>query len=174
MVAYVCVDGQKIAKRVSSQIRKETNKLQKLVMEYNLHVSPDKEISFEMAADPQTTLDSKSLPSSQKNEVIEAYLRKERSREEMELLEIEMKQTLDSLKHKQNTLKGTCNTLKQSNDQFSQGAHCILTKTMLKYEQIIEKTKKEFNAVKKEDESNSDDNYTDSDSDDSSDSDFEI
>ena len=63
---------------------------------------------------------------------------------------------------------------KQSNDKFSQGAHCILTKTMLKYEQIIEKTKKEFNAVKKEDESNSDDNYTDSDSDDSSDSDFEI
>ena len=98
---------------------------------------------IEMAADPQTTLDSNSLPSSQKHEVIDAYLRKERSREEMDLLEIEMKQTLDSLKHKQNT-QGTCNTLKQSNDQFSQGAHCILTKTMLKYEQIIEKTKKEL------------------------------
>ena len=49
------------------QITKETNRLKKLVAEYNIRTSPDTEISMEMAIDPQNLLcSSKSLTMKQK------------------------------------------------------------------------------------------------------------
>ena len=105
MIIIIIYIGQKIAKKMSSQIGKETRKLQKLVAEYNLRTSPEEELSFEMATNPQTTVSgSSSLPPSQKHDVIEAYLRKQRSEEELELLKREMKQILDSLQHREDVL----------------------------------------------------------------------
>ena len=46
-------DRQKIAKRLCMHISKETNKLRKLVMEYNLRASAAIELTVEMAFDPQ-------------------------------------------------------------------------------------------------------------------------
>lgn len=49
-------DGQKIAKRISTQITKETSKMKKLVTEYNVRTSPDPELSMEAVLNPQSTL----------------------------------------------------------------------------------------------------------------------
>ena len=49
-------DGQKIAKRVCTQIAKESKQMKKLVIEYNMHASPDSELSTDMVLDPQNTV----------------------------------------------------------------------------------------------------------------------
>ena len=54
MVREVFADGQRIAKRVSSQINKETRKLKKLVIEYNKDsVLP--EMTMQTALNPDET-----------------------------------------------------------------------------------------------------------------------
>ena len=70
-------DGQKIAKRLSSQIIKETSNLKKLVLEYNARTIPDPELSIEAAIDPHSTLFVSSV-TKRKRDIIQAYLRKKR------------------------------------------------------------------------------------------------
>ena len=109
---------------MSSQIAKETRKLQKLVAEYNIRTSPEEELSLEMATNPQTTLGgSSSWSPSEKHDIIQAYLGKQRSEEEIKLLGMEMKQTLDSLQHKENVLTSACKHLMQFKDRYSCGAY---------------------------------------------------
>ena len=165
----LCIDGQKIAKRVSSQISKETCKLQKLVTEYNLRtLQTSEEISLEMALDPETTLEgSSSVTPSQKHNLIQAYLRKKRGLEEIELLKTEMRQVLLYLQQKEDALSCSSVALTQSSDQFSHGACSILTNIKNQTRNIIDKTKREFTAIDRQEEADSDTSDTsDSDSDD--------
>ena len=119
-----------------------------------------------MALDPHTTLSSSSsLAPSQKHELIEAYLRRERSEEEIELLKTEMKQMLLSLQHRENTLASACRALTQFEDHFSRGAHSILATIKNKTRHTIEKAKSTFNTTNTEDLSDYSDSDSDSDSD---------
>lgn len=161
---------------MSSQIAKETRKLQKLVVEYNIRTSPEEELSLEMATNPQTTLGSSSSWSpSEKHDIIQAYLRKQRSEEEIKLLGMEMKQTLDSLQHKENVLTSACKYLMQFKDRYSCGAYSILASTKSKTQYLIKKTQTEFDRVyKMNNEEFLDETNSDNDSDSDSNSDVEV
>ena len=143
-------DGQKIAKRLCMQISRETNKLRKLVMEYNLRASPAIELTVEMAFDPQNTLSithSTTLSLRQRHNVIQAYLRKKRSEEEIELLEIEMKRVLEYLLQKEDHLRCACVELVQNTNQFSRGAHNVLSNMKLQVSHAIAVASKAFNTT---------------------------
>ena len=135
-------DGQKIAKMLCMQISKETSKLRKLVMEYNLCAI---ELTVEMAFDPQNTLSiTHSTPLS--DNVIQTYLRKKRSEEEIELLEIEMKRVLEFLLQKDH-LRCVCAELVQNTNQFSHGAHNVLSNMKLQVSHAIAVASKAFNTT---------------------------
>ena len=136
-------DGQKIAKRLSSQITKETSNLKKLVLEYNARTIPDPELSIEAAIDPHSTLFVSSV-TKRKQDIIQAYLRKKRSEEEIELLKSEMKQTLHYLEQKEKMLTCACRSIAQCSEHFHLGAHNILTQFKWKVQLCIEKTRKAF------------------------------
>ena len=145
---FLRADGQKIAKRLCRQITKETNKLKRLVMEYNLRTSPDTELTVEMVIDPQNTLSTDhgtTLTLRQRHNIIQAYLRKKRSEEEIELLETEMKRTLETLLEKEEKLSHMCAKLIQNTDQFSRGAHNVITNIKLRIEHCIAKSRMAFN-----------------------------
>lgn len=54
LMSYCGLDGQKIAKKLSVQISKETNSLKSLLLEYNACISADSTISVAEALDPPT------------------------------------------------------------------------------------------------------------------------
>lgn len=98
MMITLFADGQKIAKRVSSQINKETRKLKKLVIDYNRgSVLP--EMTMQTALNPdETTVDSDvhvcatitQISTKDKNDLVHAYLKKIRSSEEIDILKDEV------------------------------------------------------------------------------------
>ena len=139
-------DGQKIAKRVSSQINKETRKLKKLVMDYNRDsILP--EMTIQTALNPDdTTVDSdvrstvfatsanSQISTKDKNDLVHAYLKKVRSSEEIALLKDEVKNSLDYLKERQQCIKDCCTHLCRNSDVYSRGAHNLLTQLLWRTE----------------------------------------
>ena len=97
-VPYSYLGGQKIAKRLSGQILKETKKIKALLLDYN--ICPfEVEISTEETFDPsvlssklESTLRSRS--SVVKQDIIQASLLIQRSEEEIAMLQNEIENTL--------------------------------------------------------------------------------
>ena len=105
---------------------------------------PDPELSIEAALDPHSTLLVSNVSTKRRQDITQAYLRKKRSEEEIELLKIEMKQTLYCLEQKEKTLTFACRNIAQCTDNFSLGAHNILTQFKWGVQLCIEKTRKAF------------------------------
>ena len=76
------VDGQKIAKRLSMQISKETAKLKKLIAEYNSCHCDEPDLILADVLEPHST----DVGRKERHDIIQAYLRKKRSEEEIKLL----------------------------------------------------------------------------------------
>ena len=93
-----CIDGQKIAKRLAKNITKETRKATHLVQEYNNQcIEESSPISLVDVLSPDSTFwnaEARSESFRVRREIIEAFLRMERSTEELELLKSEMKSTM--------------------------------------------------------------------------------
>ena len=95
------LDGQKISKKLSLQISKETKKIRELLPEYNACTNVSSECSpLEMndATKLTTIMDTTSISNS-KRELIETFLRIKRSEEEIVMLESEMSNTVDHYEH---------------------------------------------------------------------------
>ena len=129
----ICVaDGQKIAKRISSQINKESRKIKKLVNEYNSD-SPPAEISMQTALNPdETAID---FGSKCRNDLVHAYLRKIRSCEEIALLKEEIQNAREYICEKKRSIRSMCETLSTCDDVFSRGACNLLTHLHWRLEQ---------------------------------------
>lgn len=134
-------DGQKIAKRISSQINKETKKLKKLVLDYNRD-SLLPEMTIQTALNPDETVESDvcstitqlQISTEAKNDLVHAYLKKVRSSEEIDILKNEVKYSLDYLQEKQQCIKSCCAHLCTSDDAFSRGAYNLLTHLLWRLE----------------------------------------
>ena len=86
-----------------------------------------------------------------------------------------MKQTLDSLQHKENVLTSACEHVMQFKDRYSCGAYSILASTKSKTQYLIKKTQTEFDRVyKMNNEEFLDETNSDNDSDSDSNSDVEV
>lgn len=140
--AFYFVDGQKIAKRLSMQITKETGKIKKFIAEYNVCLCDGPELTISEVLDPQSTVFGRNASSQRRHNIIQAYLRKKRSEEEIELLQAEMEQTQQYFQQKLSIVTSACRDISASDaDLFSLGAHSILTKYKWKLEQCLCKTK---------------------------------
>ena len=102
--SYICiiVDGQKIAKRLSTSIAKETTTAQKILVDYNAIISsgtgeciqmnlkeilcPDSQFWNTQRLPAVSTSSKHDLPWDVKKDIIQAYLLVKRSQEELSLL----------------------------------------------------------------------------------------
>ena len=139
--------------------------MKKLVTEYNVCTSPDPELSMEAVLNPQSTLFDTNVSSGRRLDIIQAYLRKIRSLEEIQLLKVEMERTLHYFEQKEKTLRCACKDLAQCNDQFSRGTCNILTHLKWKVELCILKTKEAFEVIDSPESDNNSDISSESDSD---------
>jgi len=107
------VDGQKIAKKLSVQISKETKKIKSLLPEYNacqVVIGGDSApLLLLEALDPSLLAavlkPNSSLPFVSKRKLIDAYIMMKRSSEEISMLDTEMENTTQYYLDRKNTLQ---------------------------------------------------------------------
>lgn len=142
-VTCIHIDGQKIAKRLSSSITKETKKAKDLLEEYNatcLQLNITREQSplelhevlpinseFWQASPLSECSTLRGVSWNTKREVIQAFLLKKRCEEELQLLEEAMQNVLKYWSNRIATISGEIENL-QGNDtsQFNVGAINLL------------------------------------------------
>lgn len=146
-------DGQKIAKRISSQIRRESRKVKKLVEEYNATsflTESASEITVQTALNPDELMllaDTTNMATGVKHDIVHAYLQKVRSSEEIEILKEDMRNTLHYFQLKQECIKDACEDLSTLEDSFSRGARNLLTHLLWEVELCIDRSKQAFSTV---------------------------
>lgn len=138
---YNYTDGQKIAKRLSSSITKETKKAKELLMEYNetssqldicrehsplqlQEVLPINSELWQSSPLPEC-MTSRSVPWHSKREIIQAFLLKQRCEEELQLLEDAMRNVLEYWSNRIAAITGEIEQLQENDDglaQFNIGA----------------------------------------------------
>ena len=140
------VDGQKIAKKLSVQISKETKKIESLLPEYNacqVVIGGDSAplLLLEEALDPSLLAavlkPNSSLPFDSKRELIDAYIMMKRSSEEISMLDTEMENTTQYYLDRKNTLQKLLESFSQRGDAFGRGAVALLQDVYLKVDRKI-------------------------------------
>lgn len=184
-------DGQKIAKKLSKSITKETVKARKLLDEFNVSSSQiDSNFSPVMLGEVLTPTSkfwqcphqqSEQIPLSVKRDIIEAYLLQKRCEEELLLLQSEMQNVIDYYNEKEKkinaALHAICNGESKFN-RFNRGCSCLLKKLKWRVSHLRSRTLSFYSSVisvpeleelqmydsessESEDESLSDDNLSD-------------
>ena len=128
------LDGQKISKKLSLQISKETKKIRELLPKYNACTNVSSECSpLEMndATKLTTIMDTTSISNS-KRELIETFLRIKRSEEEIVMLESEMSNTVDHYEHEVQAVVICIDKCVHKRDAFSRGALALLYPHLIK------------------------------------------
>lgn len=145
-ITNILSDGQKIAKRLSSSITKETRKTKELLEEYNTissqlstqYVPTSASEAFSTTSDFWHSLSpiaqtSSTVPSNTQRDIVESYLLFRRSNEELQLLKQEMHNVISywtrrigcittQLQHMEN--------VETDSDTFSKGVKCLFTKLL--------------------------------------------
>jgi len=131
----VITDGQKIAKKLCSQITSETKGIKALLPEYNaclLASGVMETLDIKQALDPtelSTLVPSTfSLASGSKRVLIDSFIMMKRSEEELKLLEIEMENTSNHCNSKARAIDNTLTLLSGRGDKHSKGAVALLLK----------------------------------------------
>ena len=132
------VEGQKIAKKLSLQISKETKKIRELLPEFNACRSVSSEcapLEMEEALDPTTltTIVDTSVSHS-KREFIDTFLRIRRSDEEIAMLTMEMNCTVAHYEHEVQAVLNCIESYTQKRDAFSRGAIALLRSLLCKHQ----------------------------------------
>ena len=137
-------DGQKIAKKLSLQISKETKKIKELLPEFNAcHVVVSKHEPLQL----QEVLDSSKLTtivhphsSSSKRELIDAYFTIKRADEEISMVAMEMTYTRQHYVHEISAVQNCIQQYSKKTDAFSRGSvallHGLLTKLNIRVIEI--------------------------------------
>ena len=137
----MCVDGQKIAKRLSVSITKETKTAKKLLQEYNAAASAINDAHVPICVEEALLPDSDfwqtvAMPSSSplswstKKDITSAYLLKKRSEEELRLLKGEMQNVLVYCRQFEELLNNLIDNTRSSVDQYSKGLASLLLKKL--------------------------------------------
>ena len=139
-------DGQKIAKKLSRGISKETNRARQFVDEYNailqaegcftpVPVSEALSLSSKFWYDEGMQKGCKKVPLSIQKEIIDAYLRTKCTNEEIKLVEQEMRNVIHYLHRKIETITNQNNTYQKCDeDMFNKGAIFLLHKLLWEVE----------------------------------------
>ena len=132
-------DGQKIAKKLSTSISKETKRAKQLLVEYNeacseLHhqsptslleiLSPSSDFWARLSAVQYA--ESCQVPWKVRRDIVQAYLLMQRSEEEKQLLKDDMYATLTYWLERIECIARTIKETSFSADRFSRGATCSL------------------------------------------------
>lgn len=172
------IDGQKIAKRLSGQILKESKRIKTLLLDYNM--CPFQiEISPEEAFDPSilsSKLDStlQSRSSLMKQDIIQTSLLIQRSKEEIAMLQCEIENTLTFYQQKVKSIDAEIIKLTQEKltTDFTRGSIALLHHLKLKVMKAIDDCNSRFSIINKDSkiaeplpESDGDSSCTDSESD---------
>lgn len=177
-------DGQKIAKKLSIQIGKETKSVRSLVEEYHacLSTSDESNLSFDEALNPSTMaiklenfgMWCHSVASGKKREIIDAYLMLCRSKEDMCMLKEEAENIVLYYEHRKKCIVLTLQELQSTTaDCFSRGATVLLYRLLHVANTLLEQASETVRIISKEtcletwceDEESSDMYSSDSDSD---------
>ena len=177
---FCYTEGQKIAKKLSIQIIKETQKLKALLQEYNAYnVATTGDCSTLSIAD---VVDSSKLaqivnPNSSysidKQELIEAYLLLIRSGEEIHMLECDMKNVISHYENRVNMLTVAMASPSEVTRKCESGARALFQNLLQEANQQLHKCRQLFSSCLHQDQSpqlNDSDSdlsseaYTDSDS----------
>lgn len=139
-------DGQKIAKKLSRGISKETNRARQFLDEYNailqaegcfapVPVSEVLSLSSKFWYDEGMQKGCEKVPLSIQKEIIDAYLRTKRTNEEIKLVEQEMRNVIEYLHRKREIITNQINTYQKCDeDMFNKGAISLLHKLLWKVE----------------------------------------
>ena len=127
-------DGQKIAKKLSVQLSKETKKIKALLPEFNACqsvIEGRSSLTLDEALDPSKLSvllqpNASRFPSKCRQELIDAYIMVKRTTEEIEMLESEMRNTKQYYVDRKSTVQTTIESFSQKGDAFSRGAVAFL------------------------------------------------
>ena len=172
------LDGQKIAKKLSVQISKETKKIKVLIPEYNTcqTIEGEAPVSLQEALDPETlskAMYSKLYPSESRQEIIDAYLMIKRTTEEVSMLHADISNTLKYYGHMSAAVEKALSKFSLQ-DCFSRGAVSLLKSRkgeIDKMKEDLDRTNTLFQAMN---ELNQQNQYLDSDTEYESDTDEEF
>ena len=132
LTSFDFLDGQKIAKKLSVQISKETKKIKVLIPDYNTcrTIQGEAMISLQEALDPvalSQTMYSESLhPSKSRQEITDAYLMIKRTTEEISMLRNDIFHTIKYYDDLKNAVEKALLPLSVEQDCFSRGAVSLL------------------------------------------------
>ena len=136
----MCIDGQKIAKRLSANITKETSTAKKLLQEYNAAASVVKEAHIPICVEevllPDSDFWQPAVPSSSplswntQKDITSAYLLKKRCDEELCLLQEEMQNVLLYCRQFEELLNNLIDNTQSNEDQYSRGLASLFLKKL--------------------------------------------
>lgn len=153
--SYLFTDGQKIARRLSAQITKESHRVKQLFEQYNAMCAGDGvgscRVSLASVLDPQDVFwhahadlpgqSNSPIPLALRQELIRFHLQMKRSCEEIELLKQEMHNTIQYLSTKMKSIQQRVEALMmQGVTHYVKGAISILNKQRLQTEQDLKRT----------------------------------
>ena len=133
----IILDGQKIAKRLSANISKETKSIRKLVDEYNSIATSTNDSHIPVNMSDAMALDSafycpftdtSKLPWNKQKDIISAYLLVKRSEEELVLLQTEMQNVLAYCTQCKEKISQQINNTRAKEDQYSRGMTALLSR----------------------------------------------
>ena len=179
------VDGQKIAKKTSTQITKETNSIKALLKEYNTCNPEESEgsLSVAEAMNIETIKGllqkfgmSSTLAHGQKREVIDAYLALCRSTEELEMLHEEARNLTTHYEEQNKAVVAKREEFSKSVDPLSRGAGALLYRLWKRNSNLLQQGVRVLALFERGDNYTycQDDSYSDEDSDDHEESDTEL
>ena len=141
------LDGQKIAKRLARQIGRETKIIKGLLLEHNLCCSSSDSLPYTSALDLEVlstllTIAHSSPEMRKKHDIIEEYFLLLRSREEIELFEVEVDTAIKFYSSKKSIIEAEIRHRSDSS-AYSIGAKCLLIQLLqvvVKLQQGMEST----------------------------------
>lgn len=151
-------DGQKIAKRLSVGIDKETKRARQLLNEYNTVstdispcfspllltdiLSPDNKIWHQYTHGTSST-----VPPGVKKDITDAYLLKQRCEEELQLLTAEMTNALDYWRKCADCMKQSISAMNSKSTQYTRGATSLLQQRLWVVELAHSKAQSAFTNI---------------------------
>ena len=121
---WTIIDGQKIAKRLSASITKETSTARKLLEEYNVAAAQVKETYIPLTEDEvlnswQPAVESSKLPWNTNKDITSAYLLMQRTEEELRLLKEEMQNVLTYCRQSKEAVTRQIDLIQSDEEQYS-------------------------------------------------------
>ena len=158
------LDGQKIARRLSSGIDKETRRARKLLEDYNIvssHILPSlSPLNLQDVLSPDDIFWTQYIPSTScrlpftmKKDITEAYLLMQRSKEEQQLLTVEMRNALDFWNSCAQSLQEGIDSMKSKTDLYSRGAASTLQQHLWTIDYLRSRAKAAFQILVTDDDS---------------------